>query len=224
MAAAKVLRQHDLTNGQVDDRSWARYRGGDVEGDAAIGQIELRRHHLPALDGLRAVAVCAVMAYHLGFGWAGGGYLGVDLFFVLSGFLITSLLIEERSTTGTVSLRRFWSRRARRLLPALLIMLGAIALYTTLGGPGVNPTTLRGDFVAALFYFANWHFIAAHNSYFAQFLAPSPLEHTWSLAIEEQFYVAWPPLLLLFAKIGGRNWRRAAIVGTAALALGSVLD
>ena len=178
-----------------------------MEGDSGEGKIELRRHHLPALDGLRAVAVCAVMAYHLGFGWAGGGYLGVDLFFVLSGFLITSLLIEERSTTGTVSLRRFWSRRARRLFPALLMMLGAVGFYASLGGPGVNPTTLRGDFVATLFYFANWHFIAAHNSYFAQFLAPSPLEHTWSLAIEEQFYLAWPPLLLLFAKVGGRNWR-----------------
>ncbi len=195
-----------------------------MEGGSGEGQIELRRHHLPALDGLRAVAVCAVMAYHLGFGWAGGGYLGVDLFFVLSGFLITSLLIEERSATGMISLRRFWSRRAHRLFPALLIMLGAVALYANLGGPGVNLQTLRGDIVATLLYFANWHFIASNNSYFTQFLAPSPLEHTWSLAIEEQFYVAWPPLVLLFAKVGGRNWRRIAIAGTAALALASALD
>src|ERR1700689_369483 len=88
------------------------------------GSIELRRHRIPALDGLRAVAVAAVMAYHLDFGWAGGGYLGVDLFFVLTGVLITSFLIEERSESQTISLRRFWIRRARRLFPALLVMLG----------------------------------------------------------------------------------------------------
>jgi len=188
--------------------------------------------HLPALDGLRAVAVAGVVAYHLGFGWASGGYLGVDLFFVLSGFLITSLLLEEWSGAGRLDLGAFWGRRARRLLPALFLVLVAIGAYVVLNGrfgpPGataqVDLSGLRGDALATLFYVANWHAIFAHQSYFAQFAAPSPLQHTWSLAIEEQFYLVWPLLLLALVTLAGRHWRRvgaglcvAGAAGSAAL-------
>lgn len=160
--------------------------------------------YLPALDGLRALAVGAVVAYHFGLHWVNGGYLGVDLFFVLSGFLITGLLVGEWGSRGTVGLRAFWFRRARRLLPAVMLLLLVLSLYTWLGGPNVTPSTFGGDALATLFYYANWHLIFAHESYFAQFLLPSPLRHTWSLAIEEQFYLVWPLLLL-----GGlRLWRR----------------
>lgn len=174
--------------------------------------------HLPALDGLRALAVLGVMAYHLGFGWASGGYLGVDLFFVLSGFLITSLLLEERHRAGTIRLRAFWGRRARRLLPALFLVLLGISLYAVLngrltstasGGALIDLSTLRGDALATLFYMANWHAIASHQSYFAQLATPSPLQHTWSLAIEEQFYLVWPVLLVAVTRWAPRSWRKA---------------
>ncbi len=183
--------------------------------------------HLPALDGLRAVAVAGVVAYHLGFGWASGGYLGVDLFFVLSGFLITGLLLEEWTGAGRINLSAFWARRARRLLPALFLVLVAIGAYVVLNGrfgpPGstaqVDLSGLRGDGFATLLYVANWHAILAHQSYFAQFSAPSPLQHTWSLAIEEQFYVVWPIVLLTLLAWAGRHWRRIGL----ALCLGGVL-
>jgi len=185
--------------------------------------------YLPALDGIRAFAVAAVLAYHLGFGWASGGYLGVDLFFVLSGFLITSLLLEEWSTTARVKLAAFWARRARRLLPALFLVLFAIAAYVVLNGrfgpPGsaaqVDLSGLRGDALATLFYVANWHAIFAHQSYFAQFSAPSPLEHTWSLAIEEQFYLFWPPILLFLLWRAQGSWRR---VGTMVTVVGALVS
>ncbi|HET6793380.1 MAG TPA: acyltransferase family protein [Acidimicrobiales bacterium] len=177
--------------------------------------------HMPALDGLRALAVAAVIAYHLGYGWAGGGYLGVDLFFVLSGFLITGLLEGEHRRSGAIRLGAFWARRARRLLPALLLVLVAVTLYAHLGPTQVSPKVLRGDALSTLFYFANWHFIAAHNSYFAQFSAPSPLEHTWSLAIEEQFYVVWPLVILALLRRGGRRRRSTAMVAVTALAVAS---
>lgn len=162
--------------------------------------------YLPALDGLRAVAVAAVVAYHLGFGWASGGYLGVDLFFVLSGFLITSLLVEEWSASGQIRLGRFWGHRARRLLPALLIMLVAVCLYTSLASRSlpVDFSQLRGDALATVGYFANWHLIAAHQSYFDQLSVPSPLEHTWSLAIEEQFYLVWPLVIVALLRMTSR--------------------
>ncbi|MGH9206800.1 MAG: acyltransferase family protein, partial [Acidimicrobiales bacterium] len=195
-----------------------------VGADANEQGPALRRQHLPALDGLRAIAVAAVIVYHFNFGWAAGGYLGVDLFFVLSGFLITGLLIEERMATGGISLPRFWARRARRLFPALLVVLGAIVLYAVAGGPNIDPNALRGDVLGTLFYVANWHFIAVDNPYFAPFATPSPLEHTWSLAIEEQFYVVWPLVVLLLAKLGGRDWRRFTMVSTVVLALASVVD
>jgi peptidoglycan/LPS O-acetylase OafA/YrhL len=173
---------------------------------------------MPALDGLRAFAVTAVIAYHLNLTEAGGGYLGVDIFFVLSGFLITGLLVGERGRTGKIAFGAFWGRRARRLLPALLLMLAALALYAGLGGPGVDGSVLRPDALATLFYSANWHSIFAHQSYFAQFQAPSPLRHTWSLAIEEQFYILWPLMLVLLLRItrGSRRLMVGAILVLAA--------
>jgi peptidoglycan/LPS O-acetylase OafA/YrhL len=145
-----------------------------------------------ALDGLRALAVLAVIAYHDDYSWAKGGFLGVDTFFVLSGFLITTLLVVEFRRDSTIRLTRFWSRRARRLLPALLVVLALVALYThTLVLPWNRPA-IRADGLASFFYFANWRFIADKQGYFALFSAASPLRHTWSLAIEEQFYLVWP--------------------------------
>ena len=188
--------------------------------------------HLPALDGLRALAVAGVLAYHLGLGWASGGYLGVDLFFVLSGFLITSLLLEEWVTAARIGLLAFWSRRAKRLLPALFVLLLAICVFVVVMGrfgpagwaSAVDLSALRGDAIATLLYVANWHAIFAHQSYFARFAAPSPLEHTWSLAIEEQFYAVWPLVLVALlwtCRRLGASWRRAGIVLTVAGVVGS---
>ena len=170
-----------------------------------------------------------MVAYHLQIGWAKGGYLGVDLFFVLSGFLITTLLLEEWVGTARVNLVAFWGRRARRLLPALFLVVLALALYlicnAVWGGPGANGlidlSGLRGDAIATLLYVNNWHLIFAHQSYFAQFSTPSPLQHTWSLAIEEQFYLVWPPVLLVLLKYGRRGWRRVGVTLTVALGVGS---
>ena len=185
--------------------------------------------HLPALNGLRALAVIGVVAYHFQLGWASGGYLGVDLFFVLSGFLITSLLLEEWVGTGGVSLGAFWGRRAKRLLPALFLVVGALAPYLVLnglfGGPGANGlidlSGLRGDAISTLLYVNNWHSIFAGQSYFAQFSAPSPLQHTWSLAIEEQFYLVWPLVLLLLVHVARRSWRGAGVMLTVFLGVSS---
>jgi peptidoglycan/LPS O-acetylase OafA/YrhL len=181
----------------------------------ATGVTAVTGRHLPALNGLRAVAVIGVVAYHLQLGWARGGYLGVDLFFVLSGFLITTLLLEEWVGSGRINLAAFWGRRARRLLPALFLVVAALAVYLVVngvwGGPGANGlidlSGLRGDAISTLLYVNNWHSIFAHQSYFAQFSTPSPLQHTWSLAIEEQFYLVWPLVLLVLFRFGRRGWR-----------------
>ena len=161
--------------------------------------------YLPALDGLRALAVAAVLLYHAGVARAGGGFLGVDLFFVLSGFLITSLLVAERRRTGRISLARFWGRRARRLLPALFVMLGAVAAYGAFLAPAGSRSDLRHSALATLGYAANWNQIAGGKGYFAQLAAPSPLVHTWSLAIEEQFYLVWPLLVIGLLAVGRRR-------------------
>src|SRR2546423_7997932 len=176
------------------------------------------QRYMPALDGLRAFAVTAVIAYHLNITHAGGGYLGVDVFFVLSGFLITGLLVEERARTGRIVLRAFWARRARRLLPALLLVLAALALYAAFAPSGLDRSTLRPDALADHFLGANWHLIFTQSSYFAQFSAPSPLVHTWSLAIEEQFYVLWPLLLLVLLRVtrGSRRLLTCSILALAA--------
>jgi peptidoglycan/LPS O-acetylase OafA/YrhL len=148
------------------------------------------------------------MLYHGGVGWARGGFLGVDVFFVLSGFLITSLLVQEWTRTGRIALRAFWLRRARRLLPAVLLVLLAVGAYFVLL-PDEQQHTFRGDALATLAYVSNWWFMVSDQSYFAQFVEPSPLRHTWSLAIEEQFYLLFP-LLLVF-------WLGRARLGLGAL-------
>jgi peptidoglycan/LPS O-acetylase OafA/YrhL len=201
-------------------------------GRGATGESAVTGRHLPALNGLRAVAVIGVVAYHLQLGWARGGYLGVDLFFVLSGFLITTLLLEEWVGSGRIDLAAFWGRRARRLLPALFLVVVALAVYLVVngvwGGPGANGlidlSGLRGDAISTLLYVNNWHSIFAHQSYFAQFSTPSPLQHTWSLAIEEQFYLVWPLVLLVLFRFGRRGWRGIGVVLTVGLGvLSSIL-
>ena len=146
--------------------------------------------YMPALDGLRAVAVVAVLLFHGGV--LDGGYLGVDAFFVLSGFLITSLLLVEQQQSGRIDLRRFYARRARRLLPAAWATLIAVAVYGAFVAVPTELARLRADGLATLFYVANWQAVLAEQSYWDLFGAPSPLAHAWSLAIEEQFYLTWP--------------------------------
>ncbi len=158
--------------------------------------IERRRRYMPGLDGLRALAVLAVIAFHLGFSWAPGGLLGVGVFFTLSGYLITDLLLAQRARRGAIALGRFWLGRARRLLPALFLMLAVVLAWVTVIGPH-QPPSFREAVAAALLYVSNWWLIFQHVSYFARFGPPSPLNHLWSLAVEEQFYIIWPFLLLL---------------------------
>ena len=164
-----------------------------------------------ALDGLRLLAVAAVMAFHFGVPGASGGFLGVDVFFVLSGFLITSLLLAQMRQRQ-LDVFDFWTRRLRRLLPALLVLMAVVVGWAALVAPPVSRDGLRGDITATLFYVANWHFITT-STYFASDGAPSPLEHMWSLAIEEQFYLVWPLLLLLVACLVREHGRRVAAVG-----------
>src|SRR5262245_9070181 len=153
---------------------------------------EIARGRVPALDGLRALAVAAVLLFHSQFSWARGGFLGVSAFFTLSGFLITSLLLHDRLGSTRGRLRTFWVRRARRLLPAALVTLfGVTAFAATVATPD-QLRVLRGDMFAALGYVANWRFYVSGQSYADLFRAPSPVLHFWSLAIEEQFYVIFP--------------------------------
>jgi Predicted acyltransferases len=177
--------------------------------------------HIGALDGARGLAVAGVLLFHGGH--LRGGYLGVDFFFTLSGFLITSLLLAESARAGSVGLGRFWARRARRLLPALVVLMLGVVLYAvTLAQPS-ELAQIRGDAFATLGYVANWRQIFSHQSYFALFTAPSPLNHTWSLAIEEQFYVIWP--LIFVGLLAGfrRSIPKAVLVTSLALAAVSSL-
>lgn len=171
-----------------------------------------------ALDGLRGISVAAVVAYHLGFPWARGGFLGVDVFFVLSGYLITWLLLEEVRATGKVDLRAFWLRRARRLLPSLLGALTLLALWAALAAPASEVVRLRQHGLATLVYAQNWLLIHEGESYFDMFRSPSPLRHTWSLAVEGQFYLVWPLVVLAATRRRETCLRTLLIVGVLAVA------
>ena len=160
------------------------------------------RRYVPQFDGVRALAIAAVVAYHLGY--LRGGWVGVDLFFVLSGYLITSILLAGDHPPGSLAV--FWGRRARRLLPAVLVLLAALSVYAWAGGRGLVPAQLRAPALATLFYVANWQQIVAGHGYFAQFLSVNPLQQTWSLAIEEQYYLVWP-LVILAVTAGSRRRR-----------------
>ena len=174
-----------------------------------------RGSYWPGLDGLRAAAVIAVLLWHGDVSAARGGFLGVDIFFVLSGFLITFLLLGEHQRNGRVDFRAFWSRRARRLLPAFLLVLFVVLLATPLLVPAEQRGSLHADALASLGYVLNWRFVATDHAYFNAFGAPSPLLHLWSLSVEEQFYLLWPALLVgAFWLLKGRD--RLALLVTAA--------
>ncbi len=176
----------------------------------------------PALDGVRAVAVVLVLLFHAGFAWMSGGYLGVSVFFTLSGFLITRLLVREQWASGRVSFSRFYFRRAKRLLPASLLCVVLIMLARQFGEFS-HVESLRSDAVAAIGQFFNWHRLAGHSSYANLFAdargtAVSPLEHYWSLAIEEQFYLLWPVVLVGLLAVS-RRIRRSVFWPIAFLAV-----
>lgn len=164
----------------------------------------------PALDGVRAVSVIAVILYHAGFPWMHGGFFGVEVFFVVSGFLITSLLVEERDRVGRVDLRQFWVRRWRRLLPALVAVLVAVSAWVVFWGSLEQRAQMRRDLPWAIGYLANWGQVVSETPYFAG--TPTLLRHLWSLAVEEQWYVLWPLVFMLVARRGADDRRRGRML------------
>ncbi len=185
--------------------------------------------HIPAIDGLRAVAVIAVLLYHLGFGWIPGGFLGVDLFFVISGYVITRLLLDSIQRSGGLDLRGFYAARMRRLLPALLFMIVSTALFVGVWAPEAIKRFLT-DIPFVLTGTMNWALVYRHQDYFEAIGRPPLLQHTWSLAVESQFYLVWPLILLLVLKqygkkmIPGAAIAIATISGSALLILSMRLD
>ena len=185
--------------------------------------------YIPAIDGLRAVAVIAVMLYHLGFSWIPGGFLGVDLFFVISGYVITRLLLDSIQRSGGLDLRAFYKARIRRLFPPLVFMIFVTILYIGIWAP----ETMRrfvSDSPFALFGGMNWWLVFRHTDYFDTISRPPLLQHTWSLGVEAQFYLVWPLILLLVlrqfgkAKIPGAALLIAAISGIALLLVSFEVD
>ena len=166
-----------------------------VTADRAAPPRPWRLGYVPALDGLRAVAVVAVLLYHGDQGWLPGGFLGVDVFLVISGYLITCLLLSDFHNNGKIDLKRFWTRRARRLLPALFLMLATVSVYALLFLPR-EIDKLRGEVAAAVGYVENWYLVFRNVSYFENVGRPPLLKHVWSLAVEEQFYLLWPLLIV----------------------------
>lgn len=194
-------------------------RGEPVPHADRISSPPGRLPYLPGLDGLRALAVVAVLFYHGHLDGFAGGFLGVEVFFVISGYLITALLLAERERTGSISLRDFWIRRARRLLPALFVFLiGAVLLAAVFAEDAV--TRLRQGILGALFYVANWDQLARGESYAEAFARPSFLQHLWSLAVEEQFYLVWPVAVFLGLRHLGR---RRFLLTTVGVAVASIL-
>ncbi|MCO7126877.1 acetyltransferase [Sporolactobacillus shoreicorticis] len=164
-------------------------------------EYKQKHRYMGGLDGLRALSVLVVMAYHMNLPFAGGGFLGVGIFFVISGYLITDLLIQEWEDTNSIDLKKFWVRRAKRLLPAMISVLVVILGYVIFFQPALLRET-RMDAVAALFYYSNWWSVFHQQSYFDSFANPSLLKHFWSLAIEEQFYLLWPLIVTVALRIG----------------------
>lgn len=186
---------------------------------AAADQTPTRpkSRYIPALDGLRTLAVVAVVLYHLNLTWAQGGLLGVTIFFVLSGYLITRLLLNEVAKTGRIDLKSFWIRRIRRLFPAVVTVVVVTCALCTIFNH-VMLTKMRPDILPSLLFFNNWWQIAQDVSYFNALGDPSPLTHFWSLAIEEQFYLIWPPLLLAMVSMHmSKPSTRRVVLGLAAV-------
>ncbi len=182
------------------------------------------RERVLALDGLRAFALLIIMGYHFGVGWLQGGFFSLDIFYVLSGYLITGLLLGEWARRARIKLAAFWLRRARRLLPALLVVLVVVALVVRFAYPAGLYPDFRMSALSALFYFSNWWQIAASGNYFVATGAIYPLAHTWSLAVEEQFYLVWPLVVVAVMHLGRRFDRGVelllgvSVVGVAASA------
>lgn len=158
-----------------------------------------KRRYLPGLDGFRAIAVLAIIMFHLNPLWLPGGFLGVDTFFVISGYLITSLLLSEYTQKNHIDLVQFWLRRVKRLIPAVFFMITIVVIYTILFEPQIF-FSVKKDAIAAIFYVSNWWYIFEDVDYFNQF-AIEPFKHLWSLAIEEQFYLFYPLILLICLKV-----------------------
>ena len=170
----------------------------------------------PALDGTRTIAVYLVVLFHAGMSTFAGGFIGVDLFFVLSGYLVTNVIVSEMENTGAIRLRRFYARRVRRLLPASVVVIVTIALLWVLVAPLTERLGLINDARSALLYYANWHFLIQDQDYFAAAGAESPFVHFWSLAIEEQFYVVYPLILIGLVRLRSRvsePWRGLMVPG-----------
>ena len=189
---------------------------------AAAGAAPRESTRIVGIDGLRALAVLGVMAFHADYLFARGGFFGVDLFFVISGFLITRLLLAELERTGSISFRDFYLRRARRILPAMLLVIAGAALAAVVLAPDALPL-LRKDALASVLFVTNWHFILQELSYF-EYIGRQPLlQHLWSLAIEEQFYLVWPLVVLALASRGGRRalgWVAALLAIASAIWMG----
>ena len=172
--------------------------------------------YIPAIDGLRAIAVISVILYHLGLKWIPGGFLGVDLFFVISGYVITRLLLDSIQRSGGLDLKGFYIGRIRRLLPPLIFMLVITTFYVGIFAPD-SIKRLLTDTPFALSGLMNWWLVFKHQDYFESFGRPPLLQHTWSLGVEAQFYLFWPLVLLLVLKFFGKK-----VIPTAALSIATI--
>ncbi len=187
--------------------------------EKAEQRVSLAHHR--GVDGLRGVAVILVIIFHSGLGWLPGGFLGVSVFFTLSGFLITSLLINECENSGRLDLTLFWGRRLRRLAPASLVVIAGIVGFASWLSTSIEASRIKGDAISAVLYFSNWRFIYSGHSYGELFASPSPLQHLWSLSIEEQLYVIVPLAVVGLYTLGLRR-RGIGIVMLAAVGVSTV--
>lgn len=204
--------------------------GGESNARGATGEHARERPGFrPDVEGLRAVALLVMLLYHAQLSFANGGFVGVDVFFVISGFLITRLLVDEAERTGTIALGRFYAYRIKRLLPMAATVLVVVVVLSDLLLAPAQDGAVAGDVVSSAFYVVNWHFAEQSVDYFAGGYAASPVQHFWTLSIEEQFYIVWPLLLLGFtwwwrrrgSSVRPGAWIAVATVGLASLATAS---